>query len=116
MKDSTFSYVRSYRQRHALATEELALLVNQRSSSAISLIETGDRAPTLEAALALQVIFGADIPSLFPGLFERVEDGVMRRARALYEDLEGSTDPRSHAKRALLEAMAARHEDSVIEA
>lgn len=113
MKHSTFNYVRTHRQRHALSEEELALLINQRAKSSIALIEAGDRLPTLEGAFALQVIFGVELAKLFPDYFEGVEDAVMRRASLLHESLDGRSDERSKAKLALLEAMAARHETSV---
>jgi hypothetical protein len=63
-------------------------------------------------ALALQVIFGAAPRELFPDLYEQVEDGVMQRARDLYERLEGKTGGRSRAKLDLLEDMAAWKEDN----
>lgn len=109
---STFNYVRTCRQRHALTAQELSKLVGQSSETAISKIENGDRVPTLEVALALQVVFGLPPKALFPEFYEYVEDRVMRRARDLYEAIEGATDNRSAAKRELLEAMAGREEDS----
>jgi len=112
MKNSTFNYVRTQRQRHALSEEELALLINQRAKSSVALIESGDRLPTLESAFALQVVFGVELKQLFPDYYEAVEDGVMRRASLLHERLEGKADIRSQAKRELLEAMAQRHEIS----
>lgn len=112
MKYSTFNYVRTCRQRHALTEDELARLMGQRCGTIISKLENGVRVPSLEGALALQVIFGLAPRSIFPEFYEHVEDGVMRRARELYEQLEGMTDPRSAAKRELLEAMARRREDS----
>lgn len=116
MKYPKFNYVRSFRQRHALTENELALLLNQQNRTAISLIETGDRAPTLEGAFALQVIFGQAPKELFAELYEHVEDGVMRRARLLYEQLEGEADQRSKTKIALIEEMARRRDPNEIEA
>lgn len=111
---STFNYVRTCRQRHGLTAQELSVLLGQRSSTAISKIESGDRVPTLEIAMALQVIFGLPPKSVFPEYYEYVEDRAMRRARDVYEELEGATDSRSAAKRELLEAMAGRKEDNTI--
>lgn len=112
MQHSTFNYVRTFRQRSALSEEELAYLINQMSHTAVSYFETGDRVPTLEGVLALQVIFGIGPRDMFPGYYERVEDGVMRRAAQLLARLEGKTDQRSEAKRQLLEAMPGRSEDN----
>ncbi|THD60764.1 helix-turn-helix transcriptional regulator [Phenylobacterium sp.] len=113
MKHSTFNYIRTHRQRHALTEEELAFLINQRSRSAVSLIETGDRSPTLETILAFEIVFGTPPRELFPEVFEHVEDSLMRRAWVLYDRLEGKDDARSRAKRELFERMAkGLHQDS----
>jgi transcriptional regulator with XRE-family HTH domain len=116
MKHSTFNYVRAHRKRHALTEEELAFLLNQRSRTAISLIETGDRVPTLAGALALQVVFGLPPKEVFPELYEHVEEAVMRRGEVLYEKLDGKSDARSQAKLSLLEEMAGREEDKPMKA
>lgn len=108
MKHRSFNYVRTFRQRHALSEEELALLVNQRSASAVSYFELGDRVPNLEGALALQIVFGLAPREMFPGFFETVEEGVMGRAKQFHESLDGKTDKRSQAKRDLLEEMPGR--------
>lgn len=111
MKHSTFNYVRTCRLRHALTAQELARLVGQSSDTAISKIENGERVPTLELALALQIVFGQSPRAVFPEFYEHVEESVMRRARDLYDEVEDASDGRSVAKRELLEAMAARRED-----
>lgn len=115
MKHSSFNYVRVSRERHGLSREDLAGLMEQRSLRAIRRFERGDAVPTLEGALALQVIFGMEPRDIFPGLFEVVEDAVMRRARDLYAKLEGLTDRWSAAKRELLEAIPARARGSDIQ-
>jgi DNA-binding XRE family transcriptional regulator len=106
MNNCSFNYVRTFRRRYALAEEDLAFLIDQRSQSAIAQFESGDRVPTLAQALALQVLFRAPPHRVFPGLYEDVEDGVMRRASELVDRLEGETDTRSTAKREFLESLA----------
>lgn len=103
-----FNYVRMCMQRHGLTRSELANLIGYKSRKAVNRIATGQRKPTLEAALALQVIFGTVPHDLFPGIFERVEEAVMRRGQELHAALDGLDDQRSAAKRDLLEAMPAR--------
>lgn len=88
------------------------MLIGQSSATAISKIENGDRVPTLEAALALQIIFGLPPKAVFPEFYEHIEDEVMARARELYDALDGAADNRSIAKRELFEDMASRKEDS----
>lgn len=111
MNNASFNYVRTFRQRHALTEDELALLINQRSHTSVSRIEVGRRVPNLEGALALQVLFRQEPRRLFPGLYEAVEDGVMRRGKFLIDALAGRTDPRSVAKREFLEGLA-REDDN----
>ena len=106
MNNASFNYVRTFRQRHALTEDELAFLISQRSHTAVSRIEVGRRVPNLEGALALQVLFRQQPRQMFPGLYEAVEDGVMRRGKALIDDLAGKSDPRSVAKREFLEGLA----------
>jgi transcriptional regulator with XRE-family HTH domain len=105
MTNSSFNYVRTFRKRHALSKFELAFLIGQRSDSAVHWFERGDRKPTLEAALALQILFSQVPHQLFPGLYEAVEERVMRRAAQMLRDLEGRRDRKSEAKRRLLEQL-----------
>lgn len=108
MRQHTFNYVRTCRLRHALTPKELAKLINQRSATAISQFEAGDRVPSLEGALALQVVFDLKPHELFPDYFAQIEEAVMRRAHLQYESLESRTDARSQVKRELFEAMPGR--------
>jgi transcriptional regulator with XRE-family HTH domain len=108
MKHGSFNYVRTYRQRHGLSSDELAALIDQRGRAAIPQFEAGDRIPTLIAALALQVVFGLAPREMFPDLYARIEDAVMRRAAELYESLGALTDRYTEAKRDLLNEMPRR--------
>lgn len=105
MKHSSFNYVRTFRKRHALSEFELAFLIGQRSDRTIYWYERGDRAPTLKAALAFQVLFSQEPHQLFPGLYDAVEEDVMRRALHMLRQLEGKHDRKSEAKRRFLEAL-----------
>jgi len=106
MTNTAFNYVRTFRQRHCLSEAETAFLVDQRGHTMISKIEVGRKFPNLPTALALQVLFRQSPRALFPGLYEQVEEEVMRRAKAFLEDIEGRDDRRSQAKRDLLEGLA----------
>ena len=106
MNHASFNYVRTFRQRHALTEDELAFLINQRSHTAISRIEVGRRVPNLQCAFALQVLFRQQPRQMFPGCYEEVEDGVMRRCKFMIDRLAGKIDPRSVAKREFLEGLA----------
>lgn len=111
MTHRSFNYVRTYRRRYALTAEELGFLMNLRGHSAIAQYESGERNPTLEGALALQVLFNQQPRQLFPGLYERVEDRVMRRVAKLLDCMEDKRDRRSLAKREFLEAIPGEAND-----
>lgn len=106
MNHASFNYVRTFRQRHCFTEDELAYLVSHRSHTRISRIEIGRATPNLAVGLALQVLFRQEPKQMFPGLYESVEDEVMRRAKCFLDDLDGRNDRRSKAKRELLESLA----------
>jgi len=116
MKDRSFNHVRTHRKRNALSTTELASLVGLAAPSAVRRLERGERAPSLKTAIGLQVVFGTAPREMFPGLYEAVEETVMREAEVLYTAVDGREDPRSRAKRELLDAMPGRSLANEIEA
>jgi len=111
MNYASFNHLRTFRQRHGLTEDELGFLINQGSPAGMLRIEMGRRVPDLRRALALQVLFRQAPRDLFPGLYEVVEEGVMRRAKFLIDRLGDRTDHRSIAKRDFLSSLA-RAEDS----
>lgn len=113
MKRRSFNYVRMFRQRHALTEQELANLLDQGSHTIISRIEGGEREVGLRTALALQVLFRQEPRQMFPGLYEWVEEAVMRRAKEQIDRLEGKEDQRSLHKREFLEGLAAPEGDTI---
>ena len=114
MKDCSFNYVRTHRERHALTVDELGHLTGH-ASSGITKIEGGDRMPSLAVALGLQVIFGLAPREMFPDYFGCIEEAVMRRAKALYDEIAEQTDRRSVAKRALFDSMPGSSDPDDIE-
>ena len=114
MRKRSFNYVRMFRQRHALTESELAFLVDQGSHANISRIEGGEREVGLRTALALQVLFRQQPRQMLPGLYESIEEAVMRRAKAMIERLEGREDHRSRYKREFLEGLAAPEDDTIM--
>ncbi|MEF8699269.1 MAG: helix-turn-helix transcriptional regulator [Candidatus Accumulibacter sp. UW20] len=104
MKTKTpLNYVRTQRRRWAFTQNEVAALLGFESRTCISRIEQGKRVPTLESALALEVLFGEPPKSLFPYIYAEVEDMLMQRAAVLYGGLINSTSPREKRKCELLE-------------
>lgn len=101
-------YVRPLRRRWALTQDELAVLLGLESRSNISRIEQGERLPSLEAALALEVLFGVAPKAMFPHVYAETEEAVMGVAARVHEGSIHSTNPREKRKCALLEAALAR--------
>ncbi len=97
------NYVRTQRRRWAFTQEEVADLLGFESRTCISRIEQGKRVPTLESALALEVLFGEPPKSLFPHVYAEAEEALMQRAAVLYEGLINTTSPREKRKCELLE-------------
>lgn len=107
-KKPTLNYVRTYRRRWAFTQGEIAALLGFDSRTVISRIEQGKRLPSLESALALEVLFGTAPKSMFPQFFAEVEEALMQRAYLLHEDLTQSTNPRQKRKCELLENALSR--------
>ena len=106
------AYLRTFRRLAGLSQAELALLVGLRSNTTISRFEELKRVPTLPAALALELIFGAPSTDIFPGVLATVKDGLHHRARDLYEMLQGDPSITTRVKLDFLEAVLSRSEGS----
>ena len=92
------NYLRSNRKRIALSQGEVAFLLGHQSSGQISRYERFEHAPSLETALACEVIFKSPLSELFGGLYHKAERDVAERARGLASTM-GDKDA---AKRKLL--------------
>src|SRR2546423_608870 len=75
-------YLRTHRRVWGLTQRELASLMGFESAAHVSRIENGKRAPTVESALACQVLFGIPPSTMFPHAYEEVADkGSNRTSR-----------------------------------
>ena len=79
------NYLRTYRKRAGLSQDEVAFLLGSRSGTKVSRYELFRRLPTLETALALEVIFGVPVRDLFAGLHDRAARAAASRARVLLQ-------------------------------
>ena len=97
------------RKRWALSQGELADLLGV-SQAHVSRIEEGESAKStkLETVLALQVIFDRSPRSLFPGIYDAVEESVIRRGANLDTSLRQKSDPDSEKKKQLLTTLVKR--------
>jgi DNA-binding XRE family transcriptional regulator len=101
------THVRRNRKHWALSQDELALLLDL-SQSVVSRCEAGHQVPDIETALGLQVIFGRAPRALFPDLYRRVEEAVIRQATQLDRAMSKGGDRFVERKRALLSDMIER--------
>jgi transcriptional regulator with XRE-family HTH domain len=108
MKKKLDCYLRSYRRRWGLTQDELAVLLGCKTGAVISRLERHSRQPSLEAAYALEVLFGTAPIELFPGLHAKVKKNVIARARELYDELQGDPSKVTRLKLDFFEEVFAR--------
>jgi len=77
------NYLRANRKRLALSQDEAAFLLGSQSGAKVSRYECFMREPSLETALAYEVIFKRSVSELFDGLYQRIEAEVTARAKIL---------------------------------
>jgi transcriptional regulator with XRE-family HTH domain len=97
------NYLRSNRKRLALSQDEVAFLLGTQSGAKMCRYERFVREPSLETAMAFEVIFQRSASELFGGLYEKVEQKVMARAKALAErtDRQKARRRTAHKRRIL---------------
>ncbi len=66
-----------------LTQEEVGFLLGVKTGTVASQHETGIRVPSLDAALAYEVIYGAPVRKLFRGRFVGVRNRIVARAKEL---------------------------------
>lgn len=81
------NYLRMHRRRAGLTQGDVAYLLGAHSGSKVSRYERRGRRPSLETAIALEVIFDAPVSDLFDGVREEVEHDIKKRARRLLRRL-----------------------------
>jgi|SRR5580700_2377985 transcriptional regulator with XRE-family HTH domain len=94
-------YLRTHRRVWGLTQQELASLLGFKSATHVSRIENGKRAPTVESALACQVIFGIPAAAMFPHAYNLVEERIIRDVYRLHLALSDTTCPSGLRKREL---------------
>jgi transcriptional regulator with XRE-family HTH domain len=82
------NYLRSNRKRLALSQEEVAFLLGTQSGAKVCRYERFVRQPSLETALAFEVIFQRPASELFGGLYQKVQQEVAVRAKTLTHKID----------------------------
>jgi transcriptional regulator with XRE-family HTH domain len=86
------NYLLSNRKRLALSQDEVAFLLGTKSGAKVSRYERFTRMPSLETALAFEVIFQRAPSELFGGLYQQIEQEVAARAKALTDTMNVQFD------------------------
>ena len=94
-------YLRTHRRVWGLTQRELAPLMGFASRTHVSRIENGKGAPTVESALACQVLFGIPPSAMFPHAYEAVEERVIRDVYERHLALADTSKPSELRKREL---------------
>lgn len=105
--------LRTHRKQWALKQRELAHLVGFKSRSSIADLEDGASFVGLQPALAFEFVFGAPLRELFPTVFLKVENEVMRQAAALDDAHRAKSDATAERIGELLRALVARASDTL---
>ena len=101
-KKRVLCYLRTHRRVWGLTQWDLASLIGFASPTHVSRLENDKRAPTIEVALACQVIFGTPPSAMFPHVYALVEERVMRNIYRLHLALKDTTSLSDLRKRELL--------------
>ncbi len=82
-----------YRKRTGFSQDEIAYLLDSQSGAKVSRYEHFIREPSLETALAYEVIFQIPVRELFAGVFEKVERRTLKKLHLLEEKVRLSDPP-----------------------
>ena len=93
------NYLRANRKRLALSQEDVAFLLGADGGAKVCRYERFTREPSLETALACEVIFQRSASELFNGLYQRIERAVTARAKILARKPDGGKSSRGLARK-----------------
>lgn len=100
------NYLRSGRKRLALTQGEVAFLMGRRGGSKICGYESFSVVPTLETALAFEIIYGTPVHELFSGMRESLAEDIRNRAKIIRHRVSfKKTNPRGQKKRQAVESL-----------
>jgi len=82
------NYLRAYRKKAGLSQRDVAVLLGGEDNAHISRYEKRHRLPSLETALAYEVILGVPVSELFAGIRESIKKMIEKRRLKLRTSLE----------------------------
>jgi transcriptional regulator with XRE-family HTH domain len=77
------NYLKTHRKRAGFSQDEVAFLVGVSGGPKVSPYERARRLPSLETAFAYQALFDLPLKELFPGVYNRINQQMRRRAQLL---------------------------------
>src|SRR5262245_25071417 len=86
------NYLTMFRKRSGLSQRELSFLLGAKYGSKVSRYERGSRAPSFDALMAFELVFGETTVRLFAGLSARARDAIHRRAQTLFKTLDAQKE------------------------
>jgi len=92
------NYLRAHRKRLGFTQDEVAHLLGTEGAAKMCRYEKFARTPSLETALACEVIFQKPVRELFAGLYQKVERKVAARAASLLRRKQGQTKGKPHSR------------------
>lgn len=93
------NHLRSHRKRLALSQDEAAFLIGTHGATSVCRYEQFDREPSLEDALAFEVIFQKPVRELFPGLYRKVEKTALARVKVLMHKTDRGKQSRQNIRK-----------------
>lgn len=111
------SYIRSYRRKARLSQEDVAFLLGGTSGTSVSRHERGRRVPTVQTALAYEVILGQPVGELYRRFLLLLKQDIGKRAEELLqlhapaEIAERSSDARRLSELRRIAAELSNHGD-----
>ncbi len=102
------NYLRANRKRLGLSQDDVAFLLGTQSGAKVCRYERLVREPSLQTAFAFEAIFQKPARELFGGLYQRIEQEVAARAKALTfkTDLRNPDRQTAHKRQALIDIAA----------
>lgn len=94
------NYLRMYRRRAGFSQDDVALLLGVKSGAKVCRYEKRRRVPTLQTALAYEVIFRVPVRELFRGAYQKLENEVSKRAERLARQLHKASPSRLTERKA----------------
>jgi len=100
------NYLHANRKRLGFSQRDVAFLLGVQSGAKISHYENFSRKPSLDTALALEVICKRSVSELFGGLYQKAEKEVARRAQSLLDREVPKLGSQPRGRRAALSELA----------